>query len=133
MLWRAEIIRHYAIERIVKMSVGRDDFKDELAGKARKKRGRGSVNNAKRLDAFKARREGSGADWGGCSPDKIQGVVEAITNMGGAVTFGLSRDQGAHSLTLLLDGSRETLWFNGSADLDSELTSVLGLLATMTE
>ncbi len=52
--------------------------------------------------------------------------------MGGAVTFGLSRDQGAHSLTLLLDGGRETLWFNGNADLEEALDEVLGVLDAMT-
>ncbi len=113
------------------MAVGRDDFKDELGGKKKAKKGRGSVNNAKRLDAFKQTKERSGADWGTCNPDKLRAVVVAITELGGAVTLGLSRDQGAHSMTLLLDGSRETFWFNGNADLDVELQDVLGVLEAM--
>lgn len=35
-------------------------------------------------------------------------------------------------MTLLLDGGRETLWFNGNADLDDELLTVLGVLDGMT-
>jgi hypothetical protein len=35
---------------------------------------------------------------------------------------------GAHSLTLLLDGERETLWFNASADLDGELNEIIEML-----
>ncbi len=89
-----------------------------------KKTKRGSVNNSRRLDAFKKARGSSEADWGTCDAAKLQTVIAAITGMGGAVTFGLSRDQGAHSLTLMLDGERETLWFNRDADLNVELDGV---------
>lgn len=93
--------------------------------------GRGSVKNSARLDAF-AKRKGKGnADWGTANPELLAAVVVAISGMGGAVTFGLSRDEGAHSLTLLLDGARETLWFNGNADLDDELRDALGVLEAM--
>ena len=71
------------------------------------------------------------ADWGGCDPARLQAVVVAITALGGAVTLGLSRDLGAHSLTLLLDGNRTTLWFNGNADLDMELEGVKATLDTL--
>lgn len=96
------------------------------------KSGRGSVKNSARLEAFADRRGKGSADWGGCDPERLQAVLVGITGLGGAVTFGLSRDQGAHSLTLLLDNSRTTLWFNGDADLDEELAEVLGLLESMT-
>lgn len=92
---------------------------------------RGSVNNNRRLEAFKGRTGNGNADWGGCSCGKIQDVVTRITELGGAVTFGLSRDQGAHSLTLMLDSERQSLWFNGDADLDEELDGVLAILGAM--
>jgi hypothetical protein len=57
--------------------------------------------------------------------------VVAITGLGGAVTFALSRDQGAYGLTLLLDSERQTLWFNGDADLDAELEGVLAVLESL--
>lgn len=101
--------------------------KESSRGKSR----RGSVKNSTRLDAF-ANRSGKGeADWGNCDPQRLQAVVVAITGMGGAITIGLSRDEGAHSMTLLLDGGRETLWFNGNADLDEELLGILGVLDAM--
>jgi len=97
----------------------------------KKKSGRGSTNNKRRLDAF-GKKDGRGnADWGGCDPAKIQGVIQGVTILGGAVTFGLSRDEGAHMLTLLLDKSKQTLWFNADADLDEELDDVVGTLASM--
>jgi hypothetical protein len=97
----------------------------------KRKRSRGTTKNSSRLDAFANRNGAGAADWGGCNPERLQGVVVAITALGGAVTFGLSRDQGAHSLTLMLDGQRETMWFNGGADLDAALDDVLGMLDAM--
>ncbi len=92
---------------------------------------RGSVNNKSRLDAFKAKKDDRGADWATCDPKLLLSVISAITSMGGAVTIGLARDQGAYMLTLLLDGSRETMWFNGDAEIDTELMTVLVTLEDM--
>jgi len=94
---------------------------------------RGSVNNGNRLAAFAKGGPAGGADWGGCDPARLQAVVIGITQLGGAVTFGMSRNKGAHSLTLLLDKNRETLWFNGDAELDDELLDVAAALEAMTE
>ncbi len=104
---------------------------NENDGKGKSKK-RGTVNNNNRLAAFSKGSPSSGADWGGVDPKWIQAVVVGITSMGGAVTFGLSRDYGAHSCTLLLDGSRQTLWFNGDADLEEALKGVVGTLEAMT-
>ncbi len=92
---------------------------------------RGSVRNDRRLAAIAQRRGGTAADWNGCSPERLQAVVHNITQIGGAVTFGTSRDGGAYSVTLLLDGDRETLWFNGDAELDEELQAVVETLDAM--
>jgi hypothetical protein len=92
---------------------------------------RGSVNNSNRLQAFTERRGSGGAEWSGCDPQWLQAVITKITGMGGAVTFSLSRDLGAHGLTLLLDGNKQSLWFNGDADLNSELEAVDAILDTM--
>ena len=89
-----------------------------------KKKTRGSVRNLDRLEAFASGGGKGEADWGACDPTRIQAVVVGITELGGAVTFGTSRDMGSHSLTLMLDGKRSTLWFNGNADLDVALFEV---------
>ena len=90
----------------------------------RKNARRGSTDNKRRLEVFRKGSRGGNADWGGCDSKLLQAVVVAITELGGAVTIGLSRNGGAYSLTLLLDDTRETLWFNGDADLDVELEAV---------
>lgn len=92
---------------------------------------RGSVRNADRLAAFAARKGGGKGDWGAVDARWLQAVVVNITRLGGACTFGLSRDGGAHSLTLLLDGERQTMWFNGDADLEAELEAVNATLETL--
>lgn len=92
---------------------------------------RGSANNKNRLDAFAKKTPESFAGWGTCHSELMLGVVTTITELGGAVTFGLSRDNGSHMLTLLLDGKRSTLWFNGDADLNDELNGVIETLVTM--
>ncbi len=96
-----------------------------------KKAKRGTVRNDRRLEAISQRRKGAAADWLGCLPERIQGVVHGITSLGGAVTFGTSRDGGAYSVTLLLEGDRETLWFNGDAVLDDELQAIIETLSAM--
>lgn len=88
---------------------------------------RGSANNERRLSSILNHGSETGpgkADWSSADPRWIAAVVVAISRVGGLASFGLSRDQGAHSLTILLDGERQTLWFNASADLDVELQKV---------
>lgn len=105
---------------------------EEMARSEGPKKGkRGSVRNDRRLEAIARRRSSAAADWGGCDSEKIQGVVVGITALGGAVTFGTSRDGGAYSVTLLLEGDRETLWFNGDAELEDELDAVIATLSQM--
>lgn len=102
------------------------------AHESKGKRGRrGSVNNKERLDAFGSSRGGGAADWGGCDCGLLQAAIVGITALGGAVTIGMSRDGGAHSMTLMLDGERKSLWFNGDADLDEELRGVIAKLEVM--
>jgi len=107
-------------------------MQNNSAEKNRKTNRRGSVDNKKRLGALLGGRKDGEADWGECTSAKLHAVVILITELGGAVTIGLSRDKGAHSLTLMLDGERETLWFNRDADLDAELDTVVGMLEVNT-
>jgi len=98
---------------------------------AAKRSKRGSVNNSKRLHSFASARRTADADWAGATPDLLAAVVVNISLLGGAATFGLARDGGAHMLTLMLGKERETLWYNADIDLDEALREVLGMIEAM--
>lgn len=88
---------------------------------------RGSTNNGRRLANLLGRTSAGGsgkADWGNADAEWIQAVIVVVAKTGGLASFGYSRDQNAYNLTILLDGDRETLWFNGDADLNDELRRV---------
>lgn len=91
---------------------------------------RGSVNNHNRLnELLKTRPGGAGrADWGSCDPRWMGAVIVLVTKLGGAVSFSLSRDGGAFGLTIFSNGEKTALWFNGDADLDTELENVVAVL-----
>jgi len=100
------------------------------SGKSRNGK-RGSVDNKRRLEAFVGRKDKGSADWGNCDSSWLLAVIIGITELGGAATFALSRDQGAYSVTLLLDGDKQSLWFNGDAELDTELEEIVAVLQSM--
>lgn len=70
------------------------------------------------------------ADWSGAAPQGVLDVVIAMSSLGGAVTFGMSRDGGAYMLTLLLDGDRTTLWCPCTEDVDIWMENTVYLLRT---
>lgn len=107
---------------------------EEQANGKIKESKRGSTNNKKRLDSLRAKAKShSGADWDNATPESLQGLIVATQNIGGAITFGLSRDGGAYMVTILLDGDRETFWYNGEADLAAELYDLHESLVTLRE
>lgn len=105
---------------------------DEQLEKKRATKKRGSVDNTGRLKKLLADtgQQTGKADWSSADPRWVAGVVHVVTRVGGAVSFGYSRDGGAYSLSIMLDGDRETLWFNGGADIDTELEGVYATFET---
>lgn len=95
----------------------------DIASRNGKKK-RGSVKNSSRLAAFAQGDPKGFADWSTCDPAWTLDAIHQITQLGGAIIFGMSRDGGSHSVTLLLDKNRTTLWFNGDADLTTEMEMV---------
>lgn len=102
--------------------------KNKLHEKRERNTKRGSVNNSNRLADFGGERKEGAADWGNCNAELLLEVVVLITEMGGALIVGMSRDKGAHSLTLMLEKERVPLYFNADADLDEELRAVIAKL-----
>lgn len=63
-------------------------------------------------------------DWADVEPRYIAWVLTAVTTLGGAVTYGRSRDSGALMVTLLLDGERETKWISPRDAPEDVLTEI---------
>jgi len=105
---------------------------DEQLEAKRKTKKRGSVDNAGRLKRILAGtgQQSGKADWSGADPRWLAAIIHVVTRVGGAVSFGYSRDGGAYSVSVMLDGERETLWFNGGVDIDAELEGVHALFDT---
>jgi len=100
-------------------------MQEKVQEKRDKKTKRGSVKNSSRLAAFGKAEPIGEASWETCDKKLISAVVLLVTKLGGACTFGLSRDNGAHMLSLLLDDEKKTLWYNGDAVLTDELQLVV--------
>lgn len=105
--------------------------KEMERGTGKRRKARGSTNNGARLDHFTNRRKAGFATWETCDPGRLHSVVDKITSMGGAVTIGLSRDKGAHFVTLLLDDEKATMWYNGDANLDDALDDIAAGLKSL--
>lgn len=99
--------------------MGTQDAKREAASERRARKAAKAQGGV--LDSIFAARSEGAADWGNASPERLLDVVTAMQGLGGAVTFGLSRDGGAYMLTLLLDGNRKTDWLPQSEDIDAWL------------
>lgn len=106
-----------------------NEANNDTSAVRRPPKGGSAKKDAGRLDAFAGRTASGGGDWGTCDERWIAAVVVAITGLGGAVTFSLSRDLEAHSLTLMLDKNRKTLWFDPDADLTEKMEEVYRVLA----
>lgn len=63
-------------------------------------------------------------DWADVDTRHIAWVLCAVTTLGGAVTYGRSRDNGALMVTLLLDGERETKWISPRDTPEDVLTQI---------
>lgn len=84
------------------------------------------------LEAFGEESQTSGADWSACDAELLKEVVVLITDLGGAVIVGMSKDMSSHSLTLMLDKVRKSVWLAGDADLNEGLQDVIGKLSSET-
>lgn len=62
--------------------------------------------------------------WDETDPRFLQWVLVAMGHLGGAVTFGRSRDRQALSVTLLLEGERTSVWIAPSQEVEAELQKI---------
>lgn len=79
----------------------------------------------------KAGASASAADWGAANFSWVAGVVIETTRRGGMVSFGLSRDKGAYSINIFLDGDSRKIWVSGEEDIDAKLEEIVHFMAAL--
>jgi len=94
-------------------------------GNAKKGKKRGDTNVASRLAGLGVSQGETGmADWGDAHPDNVIAALLGVTRLGGAISFGLSRDKGAFNITIFLDGDKRTVWVSSAESVDEALTKI---------
>jgi hypothetical protein len=75
---------------------------------------------AERQRSIRRRNRGSGtkADWRGVSSELIKELITNVSEKGGAVRFGYSRDGGAFAVGILGDGEPYTEYCRPTEDVD---------------
>lgn len=63
-------------------------------------------------------------DWGAASPERIVALISAVTAQNGLCSFGYTRDAGAYTVTVILDGERYTDYCRPTEDVDTFLDSL---------
>lgn len=108
---------------------------EQANGRQRSKhKAQGSQTPGRLQEAFGAQQgqdTQSGMDWAEVDSRHIAWVVVNASAIGGAVTFGKSRDGGALMVTLLLDGDRKTWWISPRDDAVETLTFIAEVLAAL--
>lgn len=103
---------------------------DEMRSKTSKKRGKTDVTRSL-AGLGSGKGTTGGADYAEADFSWLAGVIIEATRRGGAASFGLSRDKGAYSVTIFLDGDRKTVWISGGDDLNAELEKIVHFLASL--
>jgi hypothetical protein len=75
------------------------------------------------LARLRAKRNGENstqgrADYSTATPGWIVAAIVAVTNAGGAIQFGYSRDGGVYTIVILLDGEIEKNYVKQSEGID---------------
>lgn len=103
---------------------------DEMRNSKKTKRGKTDI--ARSLAGLGSGKGNSGgADYAEADFSWLAGIIIEITRRGGAASFGLSRDKGAYSVTIFLEGERKTVWISSGDDLNTELEKIVHYLASL--
>jgi hypothetical protein len=62
--------------------------------------------------------------WSAANPSSVVALTCLVSKLGGAVTFGGSRDGGALQVAIFLDGDKVTRWIGAGAAVDEELAEI---------
>lgn len=105
-----------------------DQLRDKKKGKSR-----GAVNVGGALAGLgqAGTRGNAAADWRTVDFTWLAGVVIETTSRGGMVSFGLSRDRGAYSINIFLEGDSRKIWVSSEEDINAKLEEITHFMASL--
>lgn len=86
---------------------------------------RDRIAAVQRAERRKNRGTGAVADWGTADPSLVFSLVCRLTNEGGAVQFGLTRDGGSYTVRILGDGEPYNEYVRATEDINLALNGLL--------
>lgn len=87
--------------------------------------GRGSTTSdsisKRRAERRAARGTSVPAEWGNVDAERILALIAAVTSQGGLCSFGYTRDGGAFTITVIIEGDKQTDYIRPTEDVNSVL------------
>jgi len=78
----------------------------------------------RREERRKNRGQAAICDWALADAERIVALISTVTSQNGLCSFGYTRDAGAYTLTVILDGERYTDYCRPTEDVNSFLDSL---------
>lgn len=73
--------------------------------------------------------DGSAWDWGAVDGDELRQLVELVTNRGGAIRFGYSRDGNAGSVGIYWGDERDTVYIRPGEDFQFGIRHIVAFFS----
>jgi len=81
--------------------------------------------SARRSARRTARGNAAPADWGTADAERIVALISAVTRENGLCSFGYTRDGGTYTVTVILDGEKDTDYCRPTEDLNAFLDNLV--------
>jgi len=78
----------------------------------------------RREERRRNRGQASICDWGSVDPERIVALISSVTSQNGLCSFGYTRDAGAYTVTVIMDGERYTDYCRPTEDVGGFLDNL---------
>jgi len=89
----------------------------------RDSRGQSDIQR-RREERRRNRGQASVCDWASADPERIIALITTVTAQNGLCSFGYTRDAGAYTVTVILDGERYTDYCRPTEDVNGFLEAL---------
>ena len=79
----------------------------------------------RRAERRAARGNADPADWGSADAARVVALISAVTAANGLCSFGYTRDGGTYTVTIILDGEKDTEYCRPTEDISAFLDNLI--------